>query len=266
MGRAHQRGDELFRRRLRRALGKRRNRRIENIHTRFDSHHVSHLRQTGRAVRVQMQRQRDARFDFFNDLVGGVGREQPAHVLQANDLHAHVGELFRHTEKIIRRMHRTDGVTDRAFDQLAGLKRRVNGGLHVAHIVHGIEDTEHIDAVGGGALHEGLNDIVRIVLVTDHVLAAQEHLETRLRHRRAQFAQALPGTFFEITQRRVEGRTAPSFQRPVADVVELRGDRQHVFGPHARRHQTLVRIAQHRLHDFDLTRHMRWLPIGSAQS
>ena len=179
---------------------------------------------------MQMQRQRDARLDLLDDLVGGVGRQQSAHVFQANDLHAHVGELFRHMQKIIRRMHRTDGVTDRAFDQFAGLETGFDGGLHVAHIVHGIEDAKHVDAVGGSALHEGLDDIVGIVFVADHVLAAQEHLKAGLGHGRAQFAQALPGAFFEKAQRRVESRAAPGFQRPVADIVELRGDRQHVFG------------------------------------
>ncbi len=196
----------------------------------------------------------------LNDFSGGIGCQHTGHVFEANDLHAHVRQLFGHTHKIIRRMYRTDGIADRAFDQLAGFERRLDGGFHVAHIVHGVEDAEHIDAIGRRARDKGLNDVVGIVPIANHILSAQKHLEARPGHRRAQFAQSLPGVFFEKPQTGVESRAAPGFQRPVANFVEPGGDRQHVFGAHARCDQALMRVAQHGLHDLDFPRHARMPP------
>ncbi len=142
MRRVLERRDHLFGRRLRGSLGKRRDRGVENIDARFDGHHVAHRRQARGAVRMKMQRQRDPRFDFLDHLIGGVRRQQPAHVFQADNLHAHVGEFFGHAQKIVGGVDRTDRVANRAFDELAGFERRLDGGLHVADIVHGIEDAE----------------------------------------------------------------------------------------------------------------------------
>ena len=95
------------------------------------------------------------------------------------------------------------------------------------------------------------DDVVGIVRVADRVRAAQEHLETDVRHALAQQAQALPRIFAEEAHRRVEGRAAPHFQREqLRRAARHRArDRQHVVGAHARRHQRLVRVAERRVGD-----------------
>ena len=98
-------------------------------------------------------------------------------------------------QKVIGGVNRTDRVANRAFDELAGFERRLDGGFHVADIIHRVEDAKHIDAVGRRPRHEGLDDVIGIVVVTDHVLAAQEHLKTGLRHRGAELTQAFPRRF-----------------------------------------------------------------------
>ena len=92
-------------------------------------------------------------------------------------------------------MHRTDRIADGTFDDLARFESRLDARLHVADIVHGIEDAENIDATASGALDERLNDIVRIVSIADHVLPAEEHLKARLGHGRAQLAEPFPWAF-----------------------------------------------------------------------
>ncbi len=130
-------------------------------------------------------------------------------------------------------MNRTCGVANRPFHQLAGFERGFDRRSHVAEIIHGIEDTENIDTIGRGAFDEGSHDIIGIVVVADHVLATQEHLKTGFGHGRAQLTQAFPRVFFKKTQSSVERRAAPSFQRPVADIVELSGNRQHILRSHS---------------------------------
>ncbi len=79
-------------------------------------------------------------------------------------------------------MHGTDGVGDGALGVLAHRQGGLDGGFQVAHVVHGIEDAEHVHAVGGGPLDEFLHHIVRVVPVTEQVLAAQQHLLGRVGH------------------------------------------------------------------------------------
>ena len=83
-------------------------------------------------------------------------------------------------------MHGTDRVANRSLDELACSERRFDGGLHVPDIIHGIEDAKNIDARVSGALDKCLHDIIRIIAIAHHILPAQQHLKSGLRHRRAQ--------------------------------------------------------------------------------
>ena len=87
-------------------------------------------------------------------------------------------------------------------------------------------------------------DIIGIMPIAHEVLAAQQHLQFGVGHRGAQGAQPFPGIFLEETQAGIERRAAPHFQRPIADGVQLLGDRQHVLRPHPRRQQRLMSVAE----------------------
>src|SRR5207237_3818842 len=161
-------------------------------------------------------------------------------------------------------MHRTDRIADGTFDDLARFESRLDARLHVADIVHGIEDAENIDATVSGALDERLNDIVRIISVADHVLPAEEHLRARLGHGRTQLAEPFPWAFLQIAKTRVERRPTPGLHRPVADLIQLAGDRKHIFGAHPGREQRLMSIAQNRFGDFEFVSHINELAIRTT--
>lgn len=74
---------------------------------------------------------------------------------------------------------------------------RLQGGLHVARVVHGIEDAEDVHAVFDGALDEALHHVVGVVAVAEQVLAAEQHLQRGLGHRLFQLAQADPRVLAE---------------------------------------------------------------------
>jgi hypothetical protein len=66
-------------------------------------------------------------------------------------------------------------------------------------------------------------------------------------HRFLQFANALPRVFTEIANAGVEGRAAPGFNRPESDLIELAGNRQHVFQAYTGGKNGLVGITQHHI-------------------
>src|SRR3989442_1438075 len=120
-------------------------------------------------------------------------------------------------------MNRTDCITDRPFNDLSGFKRCLDSRLHIAHVVHGIEYSEDVDAPLGGPLDESLHYIVRVVMVSNEILAADEHLKTRARHRLAKLMQPLPRRFLQIAKTGIEGGSAPHLDRPVTHLVEVWG-------------------------------------------
>jgi hypothetical protein len=141
-------------------------------------------------------------------------------------------------------VHRAGGVGDGALGVLAGRFDRFDGHAQVTHVVHGVEDAEHVDAVYRCLGHERFDHVVAVMAIAQQVLPAQQHLQAGVGQRGAQLAQALPRVFFQEAHAGVEGRAAPDFQRPVADFVELVADRQHVVGAHAGSQQRLVGVTQ----------------------
>jgi len=119
-----------------------------------------------------------------------------------------------------------------------------DGPLQIADVIEGVEDAEDIDAVKCRALDKLLQHVVGVVAIPDQVLAAQQHLQFRLRHRRAEGAQTFPRIFFEEPEAGIEGRAAPDLQRPESHGVQLLGDGQHVLGAHPGREQALMPVAQ----------------------
>ena len=142
---------------------------------------------------------------------------------------------LRLLDEVFDGVHRAGGVANGALRVLAGLEHRLDGDLEVAHIVHRIEDAEHVHAVPRRLLHERLDHVVGVVPITEQVLAAQQHLDRRVRQRGFQLAQPFPRIFLQESQAGVERGAAPGLERPETGVVELGARREHVGGAHARR-------------------------------
>ena len=69
-------------------------------------------------------------------------------------------------------MHRTDGIADGALYVSAVFFNSLHGIGHVTRVVQGVKDAEDIDSVLDGQLGEFVDDIIRVVLVAQDILAA----------------------------------------------------------------------------------------------
>ena len=132
---------------------------------------------------------------------------------------------------------------------LLHLEGGLDGGLQIAQIVHGVEDAEYIDAVGGRALDELPYHIVCVVAITEDILSTEQHLHRRIRHGLLEDADALPGILTQETDTGIEGGAAPGLERPEPHLIELFCNRQHIVDTHAGRKQGLMRIAQYYFSD-----------------
>ncbi|CAM5307517.1 hypothetical protein SSTU70S_05481 [Stutzerimonas stutzeri] len=238
--RVAQRGDHRLGARVAGAPGHRRDRGVDAVGAVLHGLELAHAGDTGGVVRVHHHVQlRQRLLQRLDQRAGGVRREQAGHVLDGDGVDAHRRHLARLLDEGVDGVHGAGGVGDGALGVLAGLLHRTDGGLQVTHVVHRIEDAEHVDAVLRRLGDEGFDHVVAVVAVAEQVLPAQQHLQAGIGQRGLELAQTLPRVFLEEAHAGVERGAAPDFQRPVADAVELVADRQHVFGAHAGRQQRL---------------------------
>ena len=98
-------------------------------------------------------------------------------------------------------------------------------------------------------LHKRLHDVIRIIGVPHGVGAAEEHLETNVRHGLAQLTEALPRILSQETHGCVKRRPAPHLEAEQARCATRDGvgGVEHILRAHARGEQALVRVAQSRV-------------------
>ena len=131
------------------------------------------------------------------------------------------------------------GVTNRRLHDLAGLVHRVHGHTHVLDPIQRIKDAEHVHTGLRRLLHEILHHVVGIVLVAHRVRGAQQHLLHDVGHGGGKIREPLPGILAQVSQRHVEGGSAPGFHRKQlrqqSPIVRRNGE--HVAAAHACGHQ-----------------------------
>ena len=125
----------------------------------------------------------------------------------------------------------------------AVLPHGAHGGLHVADVVQGIEDPEHLHAVLDGLGDKPFHDVVGVMAVSHHDLSPQQHLQAGLGHALPHGPQPLPRVLVQEAHARIEGGPAPDLQGPVAHVVQHLHGRNHVVRPHARGQERLVTVS-----------------------
>jgi len=196
--------------------------------------------------------------DALEQLLSLVGAHGTGHILQADGIEAHALQLLAHLGILGGGVHGGLGVGNAAGSHGVGggvLLGSLQSGADVAEIVQCVEDTQHVDAVLDGQLHELLHNVVVIVLVTQQVLAAQQHLEPGVRHSLAESAQALPGIFVQVTQAAVKGSAAPALDGIVAGLIHGGQDALHIGKSHTGSHQRLVCITKDGFSELDFLSH-----------
>ena len=149
-------------------------------------------------------------------------------------------------------MDRRRRVADRALRVPAVLLHAFDRLLEIARIIERVKDAEDVHAVLARERREAFDDVVRIMLVAEDVLSAEEHLQGRLLADLLDLAKPLPRILAQKAHADVERRAAPALKRVEARVVDRLGDLQNVIGAHPRRPKRLVRIAQRGIGNSDL--------------
>ena len=230
---------------MRCAHGQAGDRRVDHVDTGVDSALQVHSRQSCGGVSVQVDGNLDDLFDFLNQRTDHLGRQQPRHVFDANNIRPHIFQLLGHLHVQFQVVDRADRITDGAFYGFAAFLNGVDRHLDISEIVEGIKDTKNIDSYINGFLDEPLHDVVGVMPIPDAVLAAQEHLKGRVGHPLFELARPFPRVFIQKPDAGIESGAAPHFQRIVTDFIQLLRNRQHILRLHSSGKQRLMRVPQY---------------------
>ncbi len=234
------------------AVGEGRDGGVHGVGAGVDGRHVGSEREAGGVVAVHDERDRVARLDRLDQVVGDARRKQASHVFDADRIAFHRDEFVGERGQFLRRVHGAGGVTDGALRVFAGGLHGADGGAQVAGVVERVENPKDIHAVLRGAAHECFDDVVGEAGVLNDVLPAQEHHVRRAGRGGLQLIESCERVLVEETQARVDGRAAPGFQRAKSQRIKRCGGGQHLGGRHARRRERLVAVAQHGVVKYDI--------------
>ncbi len=126
------------------------------------------------------------------------------------DVRAHLLQLLRQLDEVFRRYAPGWWYSSWPLRDAAVFLGGLHGRFQIARIVERVEDTDDIDAVFNGLSHEGIHHVVRIMLIAQDVLPAQQHLQLGVGDGLAQGAQALPRILVQKAQAGVKRRAAPA--------------------------------------------------------
>ena len=125
------------------------------------------------------------------------------------------------------------------------------GAFQIAQIVQAVENTDDINSVCDGLLYEIFHHIVRIMTVSQNVLASEQHLKLRILKSRSQLSQSLPRILMQETKGCIKGGAAPAFYSRIADLIHLLRDGKHQFSRHSGCDQRLMCVTQYSFHNFN---------------
>ena len=146
-------------------------------------------------------------------------------------------------------MDRAERIADAALCMAACLEALIHRDFNIAQIVERIKDADNVHAVFHAFAHKAAHRIIRIMMISEQILSAQQHLQFRVLQMRFDFSQALPRVLIEVAQATVEGGAAPAFNRMIAGLIHLIKNRLEIIKRHTGCDQRLLCIAQHSFGD-----------------
>ena len=114
----------------------------------------------------------------------------------------------------------------------AGLFSSFGSAFKITRIITGIKNTEYVYTVFGGCFNKFINNIVRIVAVSQKILTAQKHHYVAVGKSCMKFAKAFPRIFVQKADTAVVSSSAPAFYRPITDFIDHRTGRKHIRRSH----------------------------------
>jgi len=155
--------------------------RVDNVDARFNGLHIGHFTEAAGTMRVKLNGNGQMLLQHAHKIVRVIRGEQAGHILDTKGIDAHFLQFNGALRKTFQRMNGADRVNHSALN-VNGLRifSRFNGRFKVSRIVKRVEDSDNVDTVVDGTIHEFIHHIVGIVTIPENILPAEQHLQRRL--------------------------------------------------------------------------------------
>ena len=210
--RSFERCDQALGCRLACAVAEGRKSRVNNVNTCKCSHEKRHIARARCVVGVEVNRNVNFSLEPFNKIVCGHRQKQVCHILDTNRVGTHLNELFRKFNEIIFVMDGTDCVAQCRFTVSAVFFCEFNCGFQITNVVECIENSNNINSVFNCLTAELFNNVIRIVLISQNVLSAEQHLKACMRECFFELSETFPRIFIQKTEAGIKSCTAPAFK------------------------------------------------------
>ena len=205
---------------------------------------------------MQLEGQLGILFHGLDQLGSLVRHQQACHILDTDGIRAHLLDLFSGACPVLQSIGIAQGIgqSDLRMSSSLFLFHPVGGVyrlLQVAQVIETVEDTDNVDTVGNGFLHERIHHIVRIRAISENILSAEQHLQLRIFEAVTQLSQPVPGILFQETQGSVKGSAAPALHGMVSYLIHLLHNGKHEIRGHSGSNQRLVSVTQYRFRNLD---------------
>ena len=175
--------------------------------------------------------------------------QQTCHILDTQGVSAHVLNSLCNILPVIQCIGIAQSIAQRNLSMSFFSVGGFYSCLQVADIVQTVKDTDDVNTVGNGLLYKVLHYIICIVVISQNVLSAEQHLQLGVLKSVSQFPQSLPWIFLQETEAGIKGSAAPALNRMVAYLVHLINNGQHLLCGHSGCEQRLVGVTKDGFHN-----------------
>ena len=124
-------------------------------------------------MRVNINREPGRLLKRLDKVICLIRCQQTGHILDADGVCAHLLDALCKSHPVFQRISIAERIRQCNLRLCAFLLAGIDRCLQIAEIIQAVKDAENVDAICDGPLHEVLDHIVRIVVISQNILTAK---------------------------------------------------------------------------------------------
>ena len=184
-------------------------------------------------MRMQIDRKGGSLFQRGNQIICLERTKKSGHILDADGVSTHLLDLACNVLPVLQSIRIAQCINQRDLCVCAGFLGCLYSRLQIAKVIQAVKNTDTVDTVFNRLLYEAVNNIIRIVRISEDILAAKQHLGRSVLEVALQNTKSLPRILVKETKAGIEGSAAPALYCSIANLVHRINDGKHLFNGHS---------------------------------
>ena len=113
----------------------------------------------------------------FDKVIRFIRRQKTGHILDANRICPHFLDALCQPHPVFERVGISEGIRQRNLCFRSLFLAGIDSCLQIAEIIQAVKNAKNINTVCDGFLYEVLDHIIRIMIIAQDILTAEQHLQ-----------------------------------------------------------------------------------------